>query len=97
MPNAFIFKKKVLATGEVSPAWLRYELPKLGIAGSNPALRTFSLLILHELLTRLLTIEVVEHDMVKYGSFLLTIAVKLLTYMAYPSTARHYVIVDKFY
>jgi hypothetical protein len=24
---------------EVSPAWLRYELPKLGIAGSNPALR----------------------------------------------------------
>jgi hypothetical protein len=28
---------------EVSPAWLRYELPKLGIAGSNPALRTFFL------------------------------------------------------
>ena len=26
---------------EVSPARLRYELPKLGIAGSNPALRTF--------------------------------------------------------
>jgi hypothetical protein len=26
---------------EVSPDWLRYELPKLGIAGSNPALRTF--------------------------------------------------------
>jgi hypothetical protein len=25
---------------EVSPDWLRYELPKLGIAGSNPALRT---------------------------------------------------------
>jgi hypothetical protein len=28
-------------SSEVSPAWLRYELPKLGIAGSNPALRTF--------------------------------------------------------
>jgi hypothetical protein len=27
---------------EVSPAWSRYELPKLGIAGSNPALRIFS-------------------------------------------------------
>jgi hypothetical protein len=26
---------------EVSPARLRYELPKLGIAGSNPALRIF--------------------------------------------------------
>jgi hypothetical protein len=29
---------------EVSPAWSRYELPKLGIAGSNPALRIFSFL-----------------------------------------------------
>jgi hypothetical protein len=27
---------------EVSPDWLRYELPKLGIAGSNPALRRHS-------------------------------------------------------
>jgi hypothetical protein len=27
---------------EVSPARLRYELPKLGIAGSNPALRIFT-------------------------------------------------------
>jgi hypothetical protein len=27
---------------EVSPDWLRYELPKLGIAGSNPALRMYA-------------------------------------------------------
>ncbi len=26
---------------EVSSAWLGYELPKLGVAGSNPALRIF--------------------------------------------------------
>jgi hypothetical protein len=32
------------SVSEVSPAWLRYELPKLGIAGSNPALRTFVVL-----------------------------------------------------
>ena len=34
----------VTIPSEVSPARLRYELPKLGIAGSNPALRIFSVL-----------------------------------------------------
>jgi hypothetical protein len=34
----------VIILSEVSPARLRYELPKLGIAGSNPALRIFSVL-----------------------------------------------------
>ena len=28
-----------IEVGEVSLAWLGYELPKLGVAGSNPALR----------------------------------------------------------
>ena len=28
---------------EVSSAWLGYELPKLGVAGSNPALRISSI------------------------------------------------------
>jgi hypothetical protein len=39
---------------EVSPARLRYELPKLGIAGSNPALRTFFNTISSVLQTNLL-------------------------------------------
>jgi hypothetical protein len=33
-----------LIISEVSPAWSRYELPKLGIAGSNPALRSLTLM-----------------------------------------------------
>jgi hypothetical protein len=36
--NLLIVKCNWLSS-EVSPDWLRYELPKLGIAGSNPALR----------------------------------------------------------
>jgi hypothetical protein len=39
-------------SSEVSPAWLRYELPKLGIAGSNPALRTISVLKFRKLSTK---------------------------------------------
>ncbi len=33
--KAFIFTFDDFQQCEVSPAWLRYELPKLGIAGSN--------------------------------------------------------------
>gem|GEM_PF-3390851 len=41
----FYFHLLNLLQCEVSPAWSRYELPKLGIAGSNPALRIFIILI----------------------------------------------------
>jgi hypothetical protein len=61
---------------EVSPARLRYELPKLGIAGSNPALRTFFLLILLGLLTKLLTMGIFKQGSVNYGNFLLTTAAR---------------------
>lgn len=39
--NLIIPNLSSVNASEVSPAWLRYELPKLGIAGSNPALRMF--------------------------------------------------------
>ena len=42
---------------EVSPARLRYELPKLGIAGSNPALRTFFEIDLNPLVYNLIRIS----------------------------------------
>ncbi len=66
-------------SGEVGPAWLRYELPKLGIAGSNPALRTYFTLEIDYLLTILLTYDLFTNSFVDKRPKMLTSARKLLT------------------
>lgn len=46
MSQKILYNIKLRAiVSEVSPVWLRYELPKLGIAGSNPALRILTQLL----------------------------------------------------
>jgi hypothetical protein len=40
--NILMVLSNVIEVGEVSLAWLGYELPKLGVAGSNPALRIYA-------------------------------------------------------
>ncbi len=63
MPNL----SSVIAS-EVSPARLRYELPKLGIAGSNPALRI-----------NLTNVNIVLEDDLRDRNLILTKALQKLT------------------